>query len=120
MKKWRPSNPLPHIHDPKVIKRLVSKVKVDRETDCWLWTGHLHTRGYGQLWYDGMTRQSHRVSYAIFNGVIDTGLTIDHTCHNPACCNPAHLVTETLSENCTKNQHCDRYKQAQEGDEIPI
>lgn len=119
MAKWRPPNSLPHIRDPKTIKRLVSKVKVEPKTGCWLWKGYIHARGYGQLWYDGMTRQAHRVSYAIFKGEISNELTVDHTCHNPACCNPDHLVVEPVSENCSKNQHCDRYKNTQD-DEIPI
>ena len=119
MSKWRPTNPLPHIRDPKTIKRLVSKVKVDKTTGCWCWTGFLHARGYGQLWYNGKAHQVHRVAYAIFNGEIKDAMTIYHTCHNPACCNPDHLVAECVSDNCSKNQHCQRYKECQD-DEIPI
>ena len=120
MKKWKPANPIPHIRCPKAIKRLVSKVKTDPVTGCWLWQGHRHTRGYGQLWYDGTTHQAHRISFAIFNGALTYGLTVDHICHNPACCNPDHLVAMSVSDNCSQNQHCDRYKACMDDDEIPI
>ena len=118
MKKWKPANPIPRIRCPRTIKRLTSRVKTDPATGCWLWQGHLHTRGYGQIWYDGKTHQTHRVSFAIFNGELSCGITVDHTCHNPACCNPDHLAAKSLSDNCAMNQHCARYKQCQ--DDIPI
>jgi len=41
----------------------------------------------------------HRVAYCLHHGGIDATLTVDHLCHNPRCCNPAHLRQCTKSEN---------------------
>jgi hypothetical protein len=32
------------------------------------------------------------------------GLTVSHTCHNTACCNPAHLKLATIRENAAANR----------------
>ena len=37
--------------------------------------------------------------YAHFKGEIPKGKQINHTCHNPKCCNPEHLYAGTQQEN---------------------
>jgi HNH endonuclease len=66
---------------------------------CWLWSGARTAAGYGARWLDGRTRYVHRLSYEALVGPIPEGLTIDHLCHNRACCNPAHMEVVTRSEN---------------------
>lgn len=77
--------------------------KVDRraEDECWPWTGALRGLGYGQfsIGNDLPTIGAHRVAYHLVKGPIPDGLTIDHLCGNPACCNPAHLEAVTMREN---------------------
>jgi len=99
----KPAKYLPQLFNLDLIRRLVNGVKIDKDTGCWIWKGCKHHKdGYGQIWYDGKARQVHRVSYAIFNGEIPDGMTVDHTCFNPACCNPEHLTLMTHSENCQR------------------
>lgn len=67
---------------------------------CWEWTGWRAPGGYGQ--FDlGQHRRiyAHRYAYEILVGPIPEGLTIDHLCMNPPCCNPKHLEPVTQAVN---------------------
>lgn len=65
---------------------------------CWPWVRSVTAWGYGQLRISGdRTRQTnvyaHRLAWVLAsNQVIPKGQSILHTCDNPACCNPTHLV----------------------------
>lgn len=66
---------------------------------CWLWTGALNNKGYGQWGQNGRTRSAHRVAYEFFVGPIPEGLTIDHLCRVRRCVRPDHLEPVTSAEN---------------------
>jgi len=82
------------------IQRFLAKV-VFADSGCWLWTGRCDGNGYGQFWYRGQARGSHRVAWVIFRGGIRNGMAIDHkhtSCpHN--CVNPDHLRVLHHMEN---------------------
>lgn len=65
---------------------------------CWIWTGLLNPRGYGQLDVQGV-HGAHRVFYTLFKGPIAKRMTLDHLCHVTYCVNPDHLEQVTFSEN---------------------
>lgn len=66
---------------------------------CWLWSGAVNNKGYGQFGQDGRTRSAHRVSYEFYVGPIPDGLTIDHLCRVKRCVRPDHLEPVTTAEN---------------------
>ena len=71
--------------------------------ECWLWTGGLQGKGYGQF-YDGDHRAvgAHRYSWEIANSrPIPAGMQVMHSCDNPPCVNPAHLSVGTCKDNLT-------------------
>lgn len=107
----------------KDITRIFSKIKIDPDTQCWIWQAATH-RGYGILQFRGEASRAHRLIYAWlvapvprWNGK-DT-LVIDHlVCSNASCVNPAHMAlvstrTNVLRSNAptarnARKTHCKR------------
>jgi hypothetical protein len=69
--------------------------------ECWNWTRAL-TRGYGAM-YDvemGRNRPAHDIAWELDNNrKLPKGMVIRHTCDEPKCCNPAHLLLGTHADN---------------------
>src|SRR5260370_21245414 len=66
---------------------------------CWVYTGHLNSKGYGQIKYNDKLELVHRISYRIMKGRIPKGLFVLHKCDNPPCFNPDHLFVGTQLDN---------------------
>lgn len=65
-------------------------------------TGSLNAHGYGHVRHEGKVVRAHRLAYAHANGLAlndIAGRIVRHTCDNPACINPAHLVLGTHTDN---------------------
>lgn len=86
---------------PIMFARFWSKVEVQHPKACWPWRASLDRYGYGQ--FKGCAhvspQRAHRVAYESINGPIDSDLVLRHTCNNPACCNPDHMVPGTQADN---------------------
>lgn len=79
-------------------QRILQRVVVDPETDCWEWQG-ARLKGYGLFGVGPKLYYTHRYTYTHDKGPIQKGMVIDHLCVNPACCNPEHLEVVTRAEN---------------------
>ncbi|MGB2711411.1 MAG: HNH endonuclease signature motif containing protein [Conexibacter sp.] len=83
--------------------------KVDRtagDESCWPWTGAVQrSRGgglRGRIRLGGRGTPvvyAHRVALALVTGTYPTSKEAAHTCDNPICCNPQHLVWMTHKQN---------------------
>jgi hypothetical protein len=85
--------------DDRLPPRFWSKVEVDGETGCWLWTASKKRDGYGRFHFGGKNRLAHRVAYEALVGEIPKGLVTDHLCRVRQCVNPEHLEPVTDREN---------------------
>ncbi len=72
---------------------------IDPKTGCWNWNWYRSAKGYGQLSSDAQIRPAHIVFYERKFGPISDGLQLHHTCENPPCVNPDHLVPVTPTEH---------------------
>lgn len=107
------------IDDSDVAGRFLSYLTPEPNTGCLLWTGAVRDSksGYGNFYAGGgrahkRTVYAHRFAWELAHGRILDGLTIDHRCRQPLCCNIDHLQLVTLEENSSlaadRLTHCPR------------
>lgn len=80
-------------------RRFWSKVDRPSPESCWPWTASLTKSGYGQFGLDRGVVRAHRIALEFATGKSVDGHVVRHLCDNKSCCNPAHLVMGTHSEN---------------------
>lgn len=99
--------------------RLWSHVKCGKPNECWPWTAARSGFGYGRFKYEGKLYSPHRLIFALkAGGIVNTrehhGSVVRHTCDNPACCNPDHLILGTQLDNVA-----DMYARGREHHNVP-
>lgn len=56
---------------------------------CWVWIAGKNDKGYGFFYIDGKTNMSHRCSFTLAGGIIDSDKLMCHRCDNPSCVRPS-------------------------------
>ena len=73
----------------------------------------LSSGGYGAIRHEGKVVRAHRLAYCHANGVTlesIAGFEVRHSCDNPPCINPAHLLLGTHTDNMRDMFERDRRK----------
>ncbi len=85
--------------DQKAYDRFMAKAYPEPNSGCWLWTGAVTHRGYGQFYAYGRQMGAHVFSHLWHKGKIPDGLVVHHRCNLPCCVNPEHLEAVTGQKN---------------------
>lgn len=89
----------PHTLDTEGLQKFWSKItKPSGENGCWYW-GKQNSFSYGGFNYGGRAYNVHRLTYELIIGPIPYGKVLRHQCPHKWCCNPAHVLVGTFSEN---------------------
>ena len=73
--------------------------KVRRGPDCWEWQAGMAKDDYGGFKWKGRWLPAQRVAWLLTYGPIPQGLCVLHSCDNPLCVRPAHLMLGTKTAN---------------------
>lgn len=99
------------VTDPGVRARYEAKVSRGGRHDCWPFLGAIHPHGHGRFWVGtislspGRRRDvvviAHRFGWALDHGseALAAAPVLAHTCDEPSCQNPTHLVVGTTASN---------------------
>jgi hypothetical protein len=93
---------MPHKGDTHAPLEIRLWRRVDKSSDCWLWTGYVNRKGYGEISFGGAGRGTtftHRASWELHHGPIPAGSFVLHRCDTPACVRPEHLFLGSLHVN---------------------
>jgi hypothetical protein len=83
-----------------IANRIAGMTRKNELSGCIEWTGAKDRRGYGLVKdASGIMKRVPRIVYELFVGKIPDGMLIRHTCDNPCCCNPEHLLVGTAADN---------------------
>ena len=83
-----------------VENRIMKFINVKKENDCWEFKGCKNKDGYGKIGTGSKKNEfAHRVIFKMYNSDIPDNMVVLHTCDNPSCCNPKHLVLGTQNDN---------------------
>lgn len=89
-----------------IAERFWEKVDIRGPDECWPWLAYRTPQGYGTFQVGTHANKksvgAHVLAWKLANGceLPDGKPEIAHaTCHNPTCCNPAHLAPASRLEN---------------------
>lgn len=93
----------------RVARRAIERIDVD-DKGCWISRYSVASHGYAQVGWSlpagagPKTRMvlAHRAAWTAVHGQVPLGMTLDHTCKQRRCVNPAHLRLLPNFENARR------------------
>ncbi|MGW5239481.1 HNH endonuclease [Monashia sp. NPDC004114] len=72
----------------------------DTEDGCWVWHGATNNHGYARMVLrGGRYVYAHRATFAATWGEVAADAVLRHSCDNPRCIRPDHLIAGTQADN---------------------
>lgn len=97
--KWQAETPE---ETKEAMKRALERFTI-KSDGCWEWGGYKIRKSkklnYARISFRGKWIAAHRLSYEAYKVPIPRGQIIMHTCDNPPCTNPDHLILGTHLTN---------------------
>lgn len=78
--------------------RFWANVAIGKPNECWIWQAGC-LKGYGRFGLCSSTYRANRIVAFLTYGPPPKGLIARHTCDNPSCCNPFHILWDTQKAN---------------------
>lgn len=91
------------------IRHPESAYDVDPVTQCHIWKFQANSRGYGKMSVGNKSVAAHVWFYERRYGPVPSRIHLHHTCENPKCVNPDHLVP--LSSKAHRQVHAELMRQ---------
>jgi hypothetical protein len=80
-------------------ERFWSFIQVGNRDECWPWIGYINVYGYGIIGINRHPVKAHRAMFWLNNPWEPLPEVVRHSCDNPLCVNPAHLLGGTHRDN---------------------
>jgi hypothetical protein len=100
---------------PNTLDDFWPKVSARDPDECWVWMAGTRS-GYGIFTYRCKDYRAHRFVYWLIHSTWPP--VVRHTCDNPPCCNPRHLLAGTQQDNVRDRVERGR-RRAQRGQSNP-
>lgn len=97
--------------------RFESKIVIQSDTGCHVWTGARDLNGYAQFKFGGRCWLGHVWIWVRKRGEIPEGQEIDHVCRNTSCVNIDHLELVTRAENMRRRKIAQATLKSRDGDD---
>lgn len=75
---------------------------------CWAYKGDLSKYHTAATNMGGLQELVHRYFHRVFKGPIPEGHHVHHTCQNPGCVNPDHLMAVSPEWHMRHHRHLER------------
>lgn len=84
---------------PDAPQRFIDKIAINPISRCWEWIAADNGLGYGRFVWHGKLEYSHRLAFQWAKGPLAARVKVRHSCDNPPCCFPGHLLAGSQWDN---------------------
>jgi hypothetical protein len=100
---------MPRTNKPTDIFQHINMMNGDTN-ECWPWKGKINKKdGRPYFTIEGKRRPSYAIVLELYTGEQQNDRKARHSCDNPVCCNPHHLIWGSHQDNMNDMKERDRH-----------